>query len=70
MCHLPYQLKCWKMESFFVPISEVIALQKDYMEITLLYNQLLVRALEEHRKLKQALNQYTVFQRYQWFLQE
>lgn len=55
---------------FCVPISEVIALQKDYLEITQLYNRLLVKALEEHRKLKQALNQYTALQRYQWFSQE
>lgn len=57
-------------EFFFVSISEVIALQKDYLEITLLYNRLLIQALEEHRKLKQVLNQYTALQRYQWFLQE
>lgn len=55
---------------FCVPISEVKVLQKDYLEITLLYNRLLVKALEGHWKLNQVLNQYTALQKYQWFLKE
>lgn len=67
----PISMEMLKDGSFFcIPISEVIKLQKDYLETTLLYNRLLAKALEEHRKLKQALNQYTALQRYQWFLQE
>mgnify|MGYP002803369138 FL=1 len=57
--------------SFFcVPISEVMELQKSYHEVTLFYNRLLIKALNEHWRLKQILNQYTAIQRYQWFLQE
>lgn len=67
----PIAIEMLKDGNFFcVPISEVMALQKDYLEITLLYDRLLVKALEGQRKLKQALNQYTALQKYQWFLQE
>ncbi len=67
----PISIEMLKDGSFFcVPISEVIELQKNYLETTLLYNRLLAKALDEHRKLKQALNQYTALQRYQWFLKE
>lgn len=45
-------------------------LQKSYHEVTLFYNRLLIKALNEHWRLKQILNQYTAIQRYQWFLQE
>lgn len=55
---------------FCIPISTVVELQKKYLEITLFYNQLLVKALNEHWRLKQVLNQYTATQRYQWFLKE
>ena len=40
------------------------------MEVTKLYNELLIKALNEHWKLKQILNSYTAVQRYQWFLDE
>lgn len=55
---------------FCISISTVLELQKKYLEITLFYNQLLVKALNEHWRLKQVLNQYTATQRYQWFLKE
>lgn len=55
---------------FCIPISSVIELQKSYLEVTMLYNQLLIKALNEHWKLKQILNSYTAAQRYQWFLDE
>mgnify|MGYP001781001138 CR=1 FL=1 len=57
-------------EFFCVPISAAMELQKKYLEITLLYNRLLIDALTEHWRLKQILNQYTAIQRYQWFLKE
>ena len=41
---------------FCIPISSVIELQKSYLEVTMLYNQLLIKALNEHWKLKQILN--------------
>lgn len=55
---------------FCISISDVIELQNKYMEVTKLYNQLLIKALNEHWKLKQILNSYTAVQRYQWFLNE
>lgn len=55
---------------FCVPISTVIELQNNYLEVTMLYNQLLIKALNEHWRLKQVLNSYTALQRYQWFLEE
>lgn len=57
-------------EFFCIPISAVMELQKKYLEITLLYNRLLIKALTEHWRLKQILNQYTAIQRYRWFLKE
>ena len=53
---------------FCISISDVIELQNNYVEVTRLYNQLLIKALNEHWKLKQILNSYTAVQRYQWFL--
>lgn len=55
---------------FCISISDVIELQNNYVEVTRLYNQLLIKALNEHWKLKQILNSYTAVQRYQWFLDE
>lgn len=55
---------------FCIPIFVVIELQNNYVEVTRLYNQLLIKALNEHWKLKQILNSYTAVQRYQWFLEE
>lgn len=55
---------------FCIPISSVIELQKKYLEVTMLYNQLLIKALNEHWGLKQILNSYTAVQRYQWFLEK
>ncbi len=57
--------------SFFcLPISSILRLQKEYFEIILFYNSMLIHALEEHQKIKQILNQYTALQRYLWFLKE
>lgn len=55
---------------FCVPISVLIELQSEYWEVTILYNQLLIKALDEHWKLKQILNSCTAMQRYEWFLDE
>lgn len=55
---------------FCISISDVIELQNKYTEVMKLYNQLLIKALNEHWKLKQILNSYTAVQRYQWFLEE
>lgn len=55
---------------FCISISDVIELQNNYVEVTKLYNQLLIKALNEHWKLKQILNSYTALQKYQWFLEE
>ena len=55
---------------FCIPISTVIELQKEYVEVTMLYNQLLIKAFNEHWGLQQVLNSCTAVQRYQWFLEE
>lgn len=55
---------------FCVPMSVVIGLQVRYPEILMLYSQILVSALDEHWKLKQAFVQYNADQRYRWFQQE
>lgn len=55
---------------FCIPIAVVSELQKKYSEVTRLYNQLLIKAFNEHWRLKQILNSYTALQRYQWFLKE
>lgn len=55
---------------FCVPIHFVTELQKHYPEVMMLYNRLLIFALNEHWKLKQVLIQYSAIQRYQWFLKE
>lgn len=57
--------------SFFcIPISTVTELQKSYIDITLLYNRILISALDVHWKMQQILHQYSAPQRYQWFLKE
>ena len=55
---------------FCIAISDLIELQYKYVEVMMLYNRLLIKALNEHWKLKQILNSYTAVQRYQWFLEE
>ena len=54
---------------FYIPISAVSELQEKYQEVSILYNRLLIQALNEHWRLKQILNSYTAMQRYQWFLE-
>lgn len=55
---------------FCVPIQCIIDLQYKYPELIMFYNHLLIRALDEHWRLKRILNQYTAVERYQWFLEE
>ena len=67
----PMTIEVLEESKFFcVPIATVIELQNNYSEVTTLYNKLLIRALNEHWRLKQVLNSYTAVQRYQWFLEE
>lgn len=54
---------------FCVPISLILELEEQYLEVTMFYNRLLVEALNEHWQMKQVLHQYTALQRYQWFLE-
>ena len=44
---------------FYIPISAVSELQEKYQEVSILYNRLLIQALNEHWRLKQILNSYT-----------
>lgn len=76
-CHLksnmlsPMTIEVLEDARFFcVPITVLIELQSEYWEVTILYNQLLIKALDEHWKLKQILNSCTAMQRYEWFLDE
>lgn len=55
---------------FCIPLPAVLRMKEKYIEITTLYNQMLIKAMEEHWKVKKILNSYTAVQRYQWFLQE
>lgn len=55
---------------FCIPIATVADLQSRYPEVLMLYNKLLIEALNEHWKLKQVLIQYSAIQRYEWFLKE
>ena len=67
----PMTIEVLEESKFFcVPIATVIELQNNYSEVTTLYNKLLIRALNEHWRLKQVLNSYTAVQRYQWFLEK
>lgn len=57
--------------SFFcIPISVIVELLKDYQEMMLLYNRLLIASLDMHWTMKKILHQYSAPQRYQWFLKE
>ena len=40
---------------FYIPISAVSELQEKYQEVSILYNRLLIQALNEHWRLKQIL---------------
>lgn len=67
----PMSIEMLEEGNFFcVPISVVIRLQKQYEEVRMLYNHLLIDAMKEHWELKHILNSYTALQRYQWFLEK
>lgn len=55
---------------FCVPISVIIQLQKQYQEVTTIYNQMLIAAADTHCMLRHILSSYSAMQRYQWFLEE
>lgn len=55
---------------FCIPLPAVLRMKEKYIEITTLYNQMLIKAMAEHWKVKKILNSYTAVQRYQWFLEE
>lgn len=55
---------------FFIPISVIIELLKNYLDLTVFYNRMLIMSLNMHRTMKKVLYQYSAPQRYQWFLKE
>lgn len=55
-------------ETICIPISKVEELQHKYIEVSLLYNNLLLKAFAEHWEAKTTLYRYTAMERYKWFL--
>lgn len=55
---------------FCLPMSQILDMQRRYIEVSLLYNELLTLSLESNWKMKRILAQYTAIQRYEWFLDE
>ena len=53
-----------------VPIATIKRLLDRYTELVYVYNELLVKDLEKHLKIKQVLYKYDAMGRYQWFLEE
>lgn len=55
-------------EIITIPISKVEELQHKYIEVSLLYNNLLLAAFAEHWEAKTTLYRYNAMDRYKWFL--
>lgn len=66
-----YTVEVLEDSTFFrIPMETVIELKEKYFELTLLYNRMLLKSLEEHRATKLALHQLPAVDRYLWFLKE
>lgn len=57
-------------EVILIPVSVVVELQEEYLDVLRLYNRLLWDALQAHWETKMVLYQYPALQRYQWFLRK
>ncbi|MDD6489441.1 MAG: Crp/Fnr family transcriptional regulator [Clostridia bacterium] len=57
-------------EIISVPISKIEELQYKYMEVSVLYNQLLLKSFAEHWEAKTTLYRYSAMERYKWFLKK
>ncbi|MGN0470847.1 MAG: Crp/Fnr family transcriptional regulator [Acutalibacteraceae bacterium] len=55
-------------EIISIPINKIEELQHKYIEVSLLYNNLLLEAFAEHWEAKTTLYRYTAMERYKWFL--
>lgn len=55
-------------ELISIPIEKIDELQHKYIEVSLLYNNLLLEAFAEHWEAKTTLYRYTAMERYKWFL--
>lgn len=55
-------------EIISIPIDKIEKLQHKYIEVSLLYNNLLLAAFAEHWETKTTLYRYTAMERYKWFL--
>lgn len=55
-------------ELISIPIKKIDELQHKYIEVSLLYNNLLLEAFAEHWEAKTTLYRYTAMERYKWFL--
>lgn len=70
-CPSPMAIEMIEGGHFFcVPLTVIIQLQKQYQEVTTIYNQMLIAAADTHCKLRHILISYSAMQRYQWFLEE
>lgn len=55
-------------EIISIPIDKIEELQHKYIEVSLLFNNLLLKAFAEHWETKTILYRYTAMERYKWFL--
>lgn len=57
-------------EIISIPVSKTEELQGKYIEVSLLYNKLLLSAFAEHWEVKTVLYRYSALERYKWFLKK
>lgn len=51
-----------------IPVPEISRLLEEYHELSVVYTNILMKALDDHWKIKSAIYQYTAIDRYQWFM--
>lgn len=55
-------------EIITIPLSKIDELQQKYIEVDLIYNNLLLTAFAEHWEAKTILYRFNAMERYKWFL--
>lgn len=53
-----------------LPKQEVAELLRNHTELVYIYNELLIREMEEHQNIKHAIYMLSAKERYKWFLRE
>ena len=51
-----------------IPVPEISRLLEEYHELSMIYTNILMKALDEHWKIKNAIYQYNAIDRYKWFI--